>query len=403
MKYIKTYKIFESDLELNSVATEFINHLSKFYDLRLGKIFNKDVANCAWFTKEFSDWSKSNDIDSKFIYFDSDTEAHIAPFINNKVLDFTVKQFTKNPDDNYLILSPEEYKKFGYNNFQILNELPKDLTIREAKKLSEVNSKLYEQISESDFSSRQDKHSDEPISQNDLLRIRNFVSEIKDKQGDGFGWDLEMNTKNGGRNLEFNITDYDRGTGHKRFIQSVYKTEDEWFYVKEYYYFWYKSERFSGWRQKEYKTFKDSQKVYESYFKCDTIDGLFEFLNDRLSYIYDNELYVENVNESYHNEEIDKQEYKELLGGTFDPLEKKVLLFTQNEISHIKELTDKLGLSTLVSPSLKHINIFHRNTPVVMIEKIEDEWYLLSYVRHTRYWKCDTFVGLMKELKRYLD
>jgi hypothetical protein len=38
-----------------------------------------------------------------------------------------------------------------------------------------------------------------------------------------------------------------------------------------------------------------------------------------------------------------------------------------------------------------------------MIEKIEDEWYLLSYHKQTRYWKCDTFVGLMKELKRYLD
>ena len=134
-------------------------------------------------------------------------------------------------------------------------------------------------------------------------------------------------------------------------------------------------------------------------FLCDDLVGL-EALGQK---VIDEIERGGRVNETYHNDEISREEYKELLGGTFDPLEKKVLLFTQNEISHIKELNDKLGLSTIVAPSLRHINIFHRNRPVVMIEKIEDEWYLLSYVRITRYWKCDTFEGLMKELKRYLD
>ena len=37
-----------------------------------------------------------------------------------------------------------------------------------------------------------------------------------------------------------------------------------------------------------------------------------------------------------------------------------------------------------------------------MVEKIDDEWYLLNYTR-LRYWKCDTLDGLLQELKRYID
>lgn len=137
MKHLKTYKIFESDNNLDSVANQFIADMSKIYDLRFGKYFDKNKANCAWFTIQFYNWAKSKGLDVKVIYFDSNTEAHIAPLLNGKVIDFAVKQFTKNSDDNYLILSPEDYKKWGYQSFEIYNELPELETVFSADKKKE--------------------------------------------------------------------------------------------------------------------------------------------------------------------------------------------------------------------------------------------------------------------------
>lgn len=137
MRIIKTYKLFETTLNLDSIAKEFISDMSKIYDLRLGKPFDKDKANCAWFTVEFYNWAKSKGYDVKFVYFDSDIEAHIAPLINEMTIDFTVKQFTKNPNDNYLILNPEDYKKFGYNTYEVYDQLPKLETIFPADKIVE--------------------------------------------------------------------------------------------------------------------------------------------------------------------------------------------------------------------------------------------------------------------------
>jgi len=67
----------------------------------------------------------------------------------------------------------------------------------------------------------------------------------------------------------------------KKFVQLISQSPDEWFYVKEYFYIWYKGERNSSWRQVSYRTFEDSPNVYESYFKCDSLDGLFEFIRNR--------------------------------------------------------------------------------------------------------------------------
>ncbi len=132
MKIIKTYKLFETTLNLDSIAKEFISDMSKTYDLRLGKPFDKHKANCAWFTIEFYNWAKSKGYDVKVVYFDSKTEAHISPLINEMTIDFTVKQFTKNKNDNYLILNPEDYKKFGYNSYEIYDQLPKLETVSPA-------------------------------------------------------------------------------------------------------------------------------------------------------------------------------------------------------------------------------------------------------------------------------
>ena len=137
MKHIKAYKIFELMFKLDTIANQFITDMSKVYNLRFGESFDKNKANCAWFTGEFYKWAKSKDLNVKVVYFDSNIEAHIAPMIDDKVIDFAIKQFTKNPNDNYLILIPEDYKKYGYDKFEIYDEMPKLETIFSADKLFE--------------------------------------------------------------------------------------------------------------------------------------------------------------------------------------------------------------------------------------------------------------------------
>jgi hypothetical protein len=143
MKHLTPYKIFESMFKLDTTANQFITDMSKVYDLRFGESFDKNKANCAWFTSEFYKWAKSKDLNVKVVYFDSNIEAHIAPMVDGKVIDFAIKQFTKNPNDNYLILIPEDYKKYGYDKFEIYDEMPKLETIFSADKIQESNQMDY--------------------------------------------------------------------------------------------------------------------------------------------------------------------------------------------------------------------------------------------------------------------
>jgi len=146
MRHLTKYKIFESMFKLETIANQFITDMSKVYNLRFGESFDKNKANCAWFTNEFYKWAKSKDLNVKVVYFDSNIEAHIAPMIDDKVIDFTVKQFTKNPNDNYLILIPEDYKKYGYDKFEILDEIPKLETIFSADKIQEMDYSIYDWV-----------------------------------------------------------------------------------------------------------------------------------------------------------------------------------------------------------------------------------------------------------------
>jgi hypothetical protein len=124
-------------MNLKKYADDFITEYSKKYDLRLGKSFDKEKANCSWFTNAFFDWAKENKLPVKVIYFDADEESHTAPIIDGKIIDFTIKQFTKNPNDDYKITSPEDYKKYGYDKSEILNKVPSWFTIRKADKILE--------------------------------------------------------------------------------------------------------------------------------------------------------------------------------------------------------------------------------------------------------------------------
>jgi len=135
MKYLIEYRIFESSDGLNDVAIRFVDYISKYYDLRFGSSFDREKANCSWFTKVFYDWAKSESLSVSIVYFDSDVEAHIAPMLHGKVVDFSVKQFTKNPNDDFQFLDIEDYRKWGYEAHEILDEFPDWVTIREADKI----------------------------------------------------------------------------------------------------------------------------------------------------------------------------------------------------------------------------------------------------------------------------
>ena len=124
-------------MDIKKYADQFISEYSKKYDLRLGKQFNKEKANCSWFTDVFCKWAKEKDLPVKTIYFDSDEESHTAPIIDGKIIDFTIKQFTKNTNDDYKITSPEDYKKYGYDKSEILDKVPTWFTIRKADKITE--------------------------------------------------------------------------------------------------------------------------------------------------------------------------------------------------------------------------------------------------------------------------
>ena len=124
-------KLFES-YRLDKIANSFLSELSSIYDLRLGLPFNKELANCSWFTKKFYEWAKDKGYPVEIIYFDSDVEAHVAPLLDGRVIDFAVKQFTENPDDDYLVLDPIDYIKWGYSKYEIFTSPPDWLTVGEA-------------------------------------------------------------------------------------------------------------------------------------------------------------------------------------------------------------------------------------------------------------------------------
>ena len=135
MLYLKTFENFQDGLE--SIAESFLNDFEKQYDLRLGKSFDREKANCAWFTNEFIDWANDKGYDFKVAYFPADEESHTAPIKDGQIIDFTIKQFTKDPTDDYAINTPEDYKQYGYETYEIIDEVPEWFTIRNADIISE--------------------------------------------------------------------------------------------------------------------------------------------------------------------------------------------------------------------------------------------------------------------------
>ena len=114
--------IKEESSEEDELAQEFCKEFLQHYKVPQSK---SNSHNCAWVTEQFINWAKSSKgIDAKAIYLvwpyksNNDGESHIAPIVNNTILDFTYNQFVKSFDKCALLTNvnnwKDVYKKFGY-------------------------------------------------------------------------------------------------------------------------------------------------------------------------------------------------------------------------------------------------------------------------------------------------
>ena len=109
----------ESPKDMKLLAQEFCNEFLQHY-----KLNSSGSHNCAWTTEQFIKWAKSKGINAKAIYFvwpdkpDRNGESHIAPIVNDTILDFTYNQFNKTFNDCALLTKVNDWKtvyhKFGY-------------------------------------------------------------------------------------------------------------------------------------------------------------------------------------------------------------------------------------------------------------------------------------------------
>ena len=111
--------IKEESSEEDELAQEFCNKFLQHY-----KVNTFGSHNCAWVTQQFINWAKSSKgINAKAIYLvwpdkpNNAGESHIAPIVNNTILDFTYNQF-ESFDDCALLTNVNNWKdvyyEFGY-------------------------------------------------------------------------------------------------------------------------------------------------------------------------------------------------------------------------------------------------------------------------------------------------
>ena len=109
----------ESPKDIKLLAQEFCNEFLQHY-----KLNSSGSHNCAWTTEQFIKWAELKGINAKAIYFvwpdkpDGKGESHIAPIVNDTIIDFTYNQFNKTFNDCALLTKVNDWKtvyhKFGY-------------------------------------------------------------------------------------------------------------------------------------------------------------------------------------------------------------------------------------------------------------------------------------------------
>jgi hypothetical protein len=138
MKFIVTFDDYENRMVptsfkvskpgIENIADQFLRDLRKNYDLGVGKEFNPKKGNCAWYVQEFYQWAENNRTPVRIVYFpetEKAKDAHIAILVDDLVLDFAHKQFSKDKKEKYSILPLKAYKKYGYSDeMEVLDEVP---------------------------------------------------------------------------------------------------------------------------------------------------------------------------------------------------------------------------------------------------------------------------------------
>lgn len=138
MKFIRTFDDYENQMVptsfrvtksgVENIADQFLRDLGKNYDLRVGKEFDKKKGNCAWYVQEFYQWCENNRTPVRIVYFpetEKAKDAHIAILVDDLVLDFAHKQFTKDKKEKYSVLPLKDYRKYGYSDeIEVLDEVP---------------------------------------------------------------------------------------------------------------------------------------------------------------------------------------------------------------------------------------------------------------------------------------
>ena len=138
MKFIRTFDDYENQMVptsfkvskpgVENIADQFLRDLGKNYDLRVGKEFDKKKGNCAWYVQEFYQWCENNRTPVRIVYFpetEKAKDAHIAILVDDLVLDFAHKQFSKDKKEKYSVLPLKAYMKYGYSDkIEVLDEFP---------------------------------------------------------------------------------------------------------------------------------------------------------------------------------------------------------------------------------------------------------------------------------------
>jgi hypothetical protein len=138
MKFIRTFDDYENQMVptsfkvskpgVENIADQFLRDLGKNYDLRVGKEFDKKKGNCAWYVQEFYRWCENNRTQVRIVYFPETKkakDAHIAILVDDLVLDFAHKQFSKDKKERYSVLPLKAYMKYGYSDkIEVLDEFP---------------------------------------------------------------------------------------------------------------------------------------------------------------------------------------------------------------------------------------------------------------------------------------
>jgi hypothetical protein len=134
---------------------------------------------------------------------------------------------------------------------------------------------LWETITKDDYLNRQEIHGeDESFSDIDKDKIRNGI------RYDGYDYSMS-----GDLRLTVEIANHDSGNGTKKLIEYIIKSPDEWFYVKEYYFFGIK-EKEPVFGKKFIFITRYYRDIYESFIKCDTLEGLIQYIKSRREYLY---------------------------------------------------------------------------------------------------------------------